>query len=104
MKMPATVYTVLTTFPNAGFGSAGDATEFREEAFELYSGCIADEQPTRVIAMTFDVETGEIETSRDVTSDFQDDLDLLAETSPDAPEPSDSQCDDAYDMHRIAAE
>lgn len=101
MKMPSTVYTVLTTFPTLGFGSAGDAMEYRDEALEAYEGCINDTRPVRVIQIDFDVETGAIETSRDVTEDFAAEL---AEQRRDAGEmPADTQCDDAYDLWRAYA-
>lgn len=65
-------YIVVTEFPNEGFGSGGDAVEDKTAAYDQYAECLADDQPARAFHLTFDVETGELETTREVTSDLQD--------------------------------
>lgn len=78
MHIP-THYTVLTNFPGLGFGMAGDPKEQFDDAYNMYSDAFDEYGEARVFLTSFDVETGALESHREVTSDFRDEYDRITE-------------------------
>lgn len=60
-------YLITTVYPRQGFGSGGDATPDKDEAYDQYVEAITDNGNATVWLITPDEER-----ARDVTSDFQD--------------------------------
>jgi hypothetical protein len=72
------LYTSVADFDGQGIGSAFDASSDRDHALDCFAECIEDGRPTRVFHLMFDLATGELETSREVTDDFMDEIATLA--------------------------
>ncbi len=78
MQMPTT-YMVATEFPNNGFGSAGDITADRNQAYDQFAEAREDNQPVRVFVLEFDVSDNTPETFRDITEEMQSEYDAICD-------------------------
>ena len=76
MKLP-TFYIVAVEFKTAGLGSANDITTDPDQAYDDFAAAREKGQPARAFVLEFDVETNEIETTREVTEQFQTELDQI---------------------------
>lgn len=85
MQLPRTLYQVISDFGDVGIGSH-DAEECRVKAYDQYADAVDDGYESRVFEMSFDVSTGALESVREVTSDFFDELcRICAERGHDMP-------------------
>jgi hypothetical protein len=72
-------YVVVADFKDKGIHSPGDATTVRDEAYDDFAESLDASDKARAFLLTFDVETGALETCSEVTSDFQDEYDARCE-------------------------
>jgi hypothetical protein len=72
-----TFYIVAVDFETAGLGSANDITADRDQAYDDYAAAREDGQPARAFVLEFDVETNALEAGREVTDEFQAELEQI---------------------------
>ena len=70
MKLPPLMYVTVRSFTE-GLGNAGDFREDRQDAYNDYADARDATDFVRVLLIANDIETGEPESVRDVTEDFE---------------------------------